>query len=90
MDVIEIAGAHLLRDAADGWQLLDSVVSQDRTRLACIHRVGQSFRVERFLRGHMRPQWQGEWWLQQSERSVTDSEQSARALASGWLTLAAN
>lgn len=90
MDVIEIAGAHLLRDAADGWQLLDSVVSQDRTRLACIHGAGQGLRVERFLRGHMQPQWQGEWWLQQPERSITDSEQSARALAGEWLTLAAN
>lgn len=90
MDVIEIAGAHLLRDAADGWQLLDSVVSQDRTRLACIHGVGQSFRVARFLRGHMQPQWQGEWWLQQPERSITDSERGARALADEWLALATN
>lgn len=90
MDVSEIAGAHLLRDAADGWQLLESVVSHDRERLACIHRVGHSFRVERFLRGHMQPQWQGEWWLQQPERSITDSEQRARALANEWLTLAAN
>ncbi|MBN5051259.1 hypothetical protein JY456_12920 [Stenotrophomonas maltophilia] len=90
MDVIEIAGAHLLRDAADGWQLLDAVVSQDGIRLVCIHAVGQSFRVARFLRGHMLPQWQGEWWLQQPERSITDSEQRARALANEWLTLAAN
>ncbi|MGG6344858.1 hypothetical protein ACQ5SA_16605 [Stenotrophomonas indicatrix] len=88
--MIEIAGAHLLRDAADGWQLLDSVVSQDRTRLACIHGAGQGFRVARFLRGHMQPQWQGEWWLQQPERSITDSEQSARALADEWLALATN
>lgn len=85
MDVIEIAGAHLLRDAADGWQLLDSAVSQDRTRLACILRVGQRFRVERFLRGHMRPQWHGEWWLQQPERSITDSGQQAQVLADEWL-----
>ncbi|MEN5290548.1 hypothetical protein [Stenotrophomonas lactitubi] len=90
MDVIEIAGAHLLRDAADGWQLLDAVVSQDGIRLVCIHAVGQSFRVEHFLRGHMLPQWQGEWWLQQPEHSITDSEQRARALADEWLTLAAN
>jgi hypothetical protein len=90
MDVIEIAGAHLLRDAADGWQLLDSIVSQDRTRLACIHGVGQSFRVVRFLRGHMLPQWQGEWWLRQPEHSITDTEQQAHALAGEWLTLAAN
>ncbi|EZP42831.1 hypothetical protein BW38_03694 [Stenotrophomonas sp. RIT309] len=87
MDVIEIAGANLLRDAADGWQLQVSVVSQDRTRLACILRVGQRLRVERFLRGHMRPQWQGEWWVQQPQHSITDSGQQAQVLADEWLAL---
>ncbi|MET3150700.1 UNVERIFIED_ORG: hypothetical protein ABIC77_001926 [Stenotrophomonas geniculata] len=85
MDVIEIAGANLLRDAVDGWQLQASVVSQDRTRLACILRVGQRFRVERFLRGHMRPQWHGEWWLQQPQHSITDSGLPAQVLADEWL-----
>jgi len=85
MDVIEIAGAHLLRDAADGWQLLDAVVSQDGIRLVCIHAVGQSFRVARFLRGHMLPQWQGEWWVQQPQHSITDSGQQAQVLADEWL-----
>ena len=85
MNVIEIDGANLLRDVEDGWQLQASVVSQDRTRLACILRVGQRFRVERFLRGHMRPQWHGEWWLQQPQHSITDSGQQAQVLADEWL-----
>lgn len=84
MDVIEIAGAQWLRDEGDGCSVLATVVSQDRAWLACILHRRDGFQVERFLRGHMLPQWQGEWWLSQPQRSLTDTEPSARALAMEW------
>ncbi|HYQ22726.1 hypothetical protein [Stenotrophomonas sp.] len=85
MQTIDIDGAWLLADGSSRWCCVDTLVSQDRLRLARILRDGTRYQVERYQRGDGLPQWRGAWWNVQRDHSLTDSEANARALAAQWL-----
>jgi hypothetical protein len=89
MHAVEIAGANFHVVEPDSWERLSSVVSRDGSRLACVYRVSGGFRVQRFIRGSGAPQWQGEWWHEQSPDSISDTEQQANNLAADHVGVAA-
>ena len=89
MKVIEIAGANFHVVEPESWERLSMVTSPDSSRLACVYRVQGGFRVLRFVRGSGKPQWQGEWWHELQEISITDTQQHADRLAGEHVGVAA-
>ena len=89
MEAIEVGGASLLLSAPDSWERVSVEASSDAQRLTCIHQAWDGFRVQRHIRGKMEPQWQGEWWVEDGGVSITDTLESAQALAASYLGVAA-
>ena len=85
MEVSEIEGANFVLAEPDSWESLSAAVSPDKLRLACIYQVLGGFRMQRYIRGTMGPQFQGEWWLEQDAPSMTDKLQHAEHLATEFL-----
>ena len=89
MRTTEIEGANFIMADPDNWERLSAAVSSDRSRLDCIYEVADGFRVQRYVRGTMDPQFQGEWWLAQNGQSTTDTLLHAEQLATEFLQSAA-
>lgn len=84
---IELAGATLVTAEPQSWARVATLISEDRTRLACIYRVGPTFRVKLFLRRGDDPQWRGAWWIESGSGSIAETHADAERLACEYLKL---
>jgi hypothetical protein len=86
-NVEEIEGAFFHLVESESWKCCASRVSLDKNRLCRIYQVADgTFRVQRFTRASGAPQWQGDWWGESGDLSITDTLEQAGRLAQEYLT----